>query len=81
MDRFRVRPFGLAGGGAGAAGSLTLIRDGAEVALHSKVANMRLRKGDIIRLETSGGGGLGSSAERAPQDIARDKAMGYTQRG
>ena len=77
MDRFRVRPFGLAGGGPGAAGSLTLIRDANEQALHSKVANMRLLKGDIIRLETSGGGGLGPASERSVVDVSRDAAMGY----
>jgi N-methylhydantoinase B len=78
MDRFRIRPFGLAGGGPGSAGSLTLVRGGDEEALHSKVANMRLRSGDIIRLETSGGGGFGPLCERREQDTARDAAMGYT---
>ena len=78
MDRFRFRPYGLAGGEAGAAGQLVLIRDGREQALHSKVANMRLFKGDIIRLVTSGGGGLGPPSERSAEDGARDHALGYT---
>jgi N-methylhydantoinase B len=77
MDRFRFRPFGLAGGESGAAGHLTLIRDGRAQALHSKVGNMRLQQGDIIRLETSGGGGFGPPAERSPQARARDAALGY----
>jgi N-methylhydantoinase B len=77
MDRFRFRPYGLAGGGPGAAGRLLLIRDGKEQALHSKVANMRLKKGDIIRLVTSGGGGLGPESERNELDRANDKALGY----
>jgi len=77
MDRFRFRPYGLHGGGPGSAGRLTLIRDGQETALHSKVGNMVLRKGDIIRLETSGGGGLGPVAERDAEAVARDRALGY----
>ena len=79
MDRFRFRPFGLAGGEAGAGGALSLIRDGREQPLHSKVANMRLQKGDIIRLVTSGGGGLGHGAERSQAAQARDTELGYTQ--
>jgi N-methylhydantoinase B len=77
MDRFRFRPYGLHGGGPGAAGALLLLRDGREQRLHSKVANMRLRKGDVIRLVTSGGGGFGPAHERSPEAAARDRALGY----
>ncbi len=77
MDRFRFRPYGLHGGGAGSAGTLTLIRDGQSTPLHSKVNNMPLRRGDIIRLETSGGGGLGNPAQRPVQARARDASLGY----
>lgn len=59
LERFKTRPYGLAGGGPGAVGRLTLVRDGVEEALPSKVGNVRLRQGDVVRLETSGGGGFG----------------------
>ena len=78
MDRFRFRPFGLAGGGSGSAGRLTLTRDGEEQALHSKISNMSLTKGDIISLVTSGGGGLGFPAERTQAERALDRQRGYT---
>ena len=78
MDRFQFRPFGLRGGGPGAAGQLVLVRNGQEQQLHSKVANMRLQNGDIIRLVTSGGGGFGPAFERLDIDNARDCALGYT---
>ena len=78
MDRFRFRPFGLQGGEHGARGQLILERDGKTHALHSKVANMRLQKGDIIRLVTSGGGGFGPVTERQSADTARDRTLGYT---
>ena len=77
MDRFRFRPFGLHGGGQGAAGRLTLFRDGKPTPLHSKVNNMPLQMGDVVRLETSGGGGLGDPVERADAERARDVALGY----
>lgn len=81
MDRFRFRPYGLQGGKPGAVGRLTLLRDGKETALHSKVGNMPLRKGDIIRLETSGGGGHGDPKERARDAVRRDLEQGYVTAG
>jgi len=77
MDRFRFRPYGLAGGEPGAAGRLTLIRDGEERPVAPKSDGVRLRRGDIIRLETSGGGGFGDPARRDPAAAARDSALGY----
>jgi N-methylhydantoinase B len=78
MDRFRFRPFGLDGGGPGAAGQLELVRDGNAQALHSKISNLPLRKGDVIRLVTSGGGGLGPPGERPASARRRDREQGYT---
>lgn len=77
MDRFRFKPYGLAGGQPGAVGTLTLIRDGKPTSLHSKIGNMPLKKGDIIRLETSGGGGHGDPKERPRDDVAFDTEQGY----
>ncbi|WP_210253881.1 hydantoinase B/oxoprolinase family protein [Bradyrhizobium sp. S69] len=77
MDRFRFRPFGLDGGEPGAAGQLELVRDNQAQALHSKISNMPLRKGDVIRLVTSGGGGLGPPGERQESARRRDREQGY----
>jgi N-methylhydantoinase B len=78
MDRFRFRPFGLEGGGAGAPGRLVLVRDGIEQPLSAKVSNMSLRKGDIICLVTSGGGGLGQEGQRSSAARTSDLVAGYT---
>lgn len=78
MDRFRFRPFGLDGGEPGAAGQLELVRDGKVQALHSKISNMPLRNGDIVRLVTSGGGGLGAPGERQASARRRDREQGYS---
>ena len=77
LERFKSRPYGLDGGGPGAAGRLLLIRDGAEALLPSKVGNLRLRRGDRIRLETSGGGGFGPPGERPATEAAADRLGGY----
>jgi N-methylhydantoinase B len=77
LERFKYQPYGLAGGLPASPGSLSLLRDGAVTQLGSKVGNLRLRRGDVIRLETSGGGGFGPPAERPAADHARDLALGY----
>ena len=77
LDRFKFRPFGLAGGAAAAASALYLIRDGRREALPSKITNVMLRKGDIVRLETSGGGGFGEPKMRLDEQVERDVRLGY----
>ena len=77
MDRFDHAPYGLAGGGPAAKGALVLRREGAETPIPPKTDNLPLRRGDVVRLETSGGGGFGPPAERPAEAVARDRRMGY----
>ena len=77
LERFRFAPYGLAGGADGAVGRLSLVRGGATEQLPSKLGNSRLRKGDIVRLETSGGGGYGPPEQRAPEAVNKDVADAY----
>ncbi len=78
MDRFVHAPFGLAGGGPAAVGRLTVTRaDGTAAPLAPKSDNVPLRRGDRVRLDTSGGGGFGDPAARDPARRAQDIAMGY----
>jgi N-methylhydantoinase B len=77
LERFKFRPYGLAGGLPGTAGRLYLVRNGERRALPSKVGNLRLRRDDIIRLETSGGGGFGDPAQRPEAEISMDRERGY----
>jgi N-methylhydantoinase B len=58
-DRRERGPYGLAGGKEGTPGEAAIIRkDGTSQALPGKF-NIRLRKGERIRIETPGGGGWG----------------------
>ena len=77
MDRFVHAPYGLAGGAAASTGRLVLTRDGAESPMPPKSDNVPLQRGDRIRLETSGGGGFGDPAQRAPEAAERDRRLGY----
>ena len=44
----------------------------------SKMLGIRLKKGDRVRLQTPGGGGWGTPANRSNDDRQRDAALGYT---
>ncbi len=77
MDRFRFAPYGLAGGAPGRLGRLLLIRGGKTTPIAPKSDSVLLRKGDILRLETSGGGGFGPPGARDPAATLRDRALGY----
>jgi N-methylhydantoinase B len=57
-DRRRRAPYGLAGGGDGARGRDSIIRDGRAHRIQAK-GSWELRPGDRVRIETPGGGGHG----------------------
>lgn len=77
FDRFKYPPYGLAGGGDGALGRFFMTRDGAVTALPSKISGVQLKRGDKVRLDTSGGGGWGDPSARDAADLAADLDAGY----
>ncbi|TPG48140.1 hydantoinase B/oxoprolinase family protein [Roseomonas nepalensis] len=79
MDRFHHAPYGLAGGGPATVGRLLLVRNGVETPIPPKTDGLLLCRGDVVRLETSGGGGFGPVAARTPEATARDAALRYVQ--
>ncbi|MGG5888922.1 hydantoinase B/oxoprolinase family protein [Falsiroseomonas sp. HC035] len=77
FERFRIPPYGLAGGRPGSLSRTTLTRaDGTTENLRSKVSGVPLRRGDVVTIETSGGGGHGDPAARDPSAIDADLALG-----
>ena len=64
-DRRRNPPFGLAGGGPGAPGRNRLESGGRAAALPGRVT-VNARAGDVITIETPGGGGHGPASATAP---------------
>jgi len=58
-------PWGREGGGPGAPGRNVLVREGEESELPAKT-QIRLRAGDVVRIETPGGGAYGRPEDPAP---------------
>ena len=77
FERFRHGPYGLSGGEAGARGRFVHYSGGSANELPSKISNIRLDRGDRIRLETSGGGGWGKPEERSPEARDQDRKQGF----
>ena len=78
FERFRIPPYGLEGGQPGSLSRTTVRRaDGAAESLRSKVSGIALRKGDLVTIETSGGGGHGDPADRPAEALAADLAEGF----
>jgi N-methylhydantoinase B len=67
-DRQNLRPYGLQGGEEGAAGAAFLSRDAAATFSLAGKVSLRAAKGDILRLETPGGGGFGKSRRSTTLD-------------
>jgi len=80
VDRTRDPPWGVQGGKAGQPGCVTVYKAAGGSEVISKVRNYPVKPGDIVVLETGGGGGWGPPAERSREAIARDIARGYVTR-
>jgi N-methylhydantoinase B len=76
-------PFGVCGGEAGARNRFWVRRDGQGIApspLPGKVGGFPLQPGDVLLMESSGGGGFGDPLERDPALVVADVAEGYVTR-
>jgi N-methylhydantoinase B len=72
-DAQKFPPLGVLGGAAGAPSRHRLVRaDRTAVPLPSKATNLAIAAGDLVSLETAGGGGWGPPAERDPEAVLRD---------
>ena len=83
-DKNLIPPFGVAGGVGGAANRFTVVRRGETVEpspVPGKVGGFALDAGDVVRMETSGGGGYGDPLDRAPARVRDDVALGYLTSG
>jgi 5-oxoprolinase (ATP-hydrolysing) len=60
----RIRPFGVKGGQAGAAGTASILRASGEIEHLSATARFDVSAGDQLTIETPAGGGYGSAGGR-----------------
>src|SRR5262249_12969272 len=72
--RGRCPPFGVNGGQGAALNRFVYETDAGEATpkLVSKIADIAIRQGRKVRLETPGGGGFGDPATREPDRVLRD---------
>jgi N-methylhydantoinase B len=78
LDRTKYPPWGVQGGQQGKAGRFTLVKAGETQERSVEKENAyQLQPGDLVCVETGGGGGYGPPAERSLALIQRDLDAGY----
>jgi N-methylhydantoinase B len=80
LDRRVVPPWGARGGADGRPYRITLERDGTRRDIKGK-ETVRLAPGDLVVIETCGGGGYGDPAGRPAALAAADRLEGYGEEG
>ncbi|MER7012271.1 hydantoinase B/oxoprolinase family protein [Saccharopolyspora sp. NPDC000359] len=77
-DRQASRPWGLRGGQDGTPGRFVINPGRAdERALPGgRISGVRLREGDVLRVESPGSGGFGDPAQRSPEQVREDLRNG-----
>ena len=80
MERLRFAPWGVAGGTAGATGSVTLNPDTAAEKPLPKIDVLALEPGDVLSVRTPGGGGHGDRFTRPPSHVLADVLSGLVSR-
>jgi N-methylhydantoinase B len=75
-DGMKTAPQGQAGGWSGRPNRVSLVSDGREVELGSKEEARSLAIGDVLRMVSSGGGGVGDPRERDAALLQADVEAG-----
>lgn len=79
-DRVKLPPFGLFGGQPALTTRYVRIRNGVETDLRTK-HSYELKAGDVLSVQTSGGGGLGDPRKRPASRVVEDLRRGYISAG
>ena len=79
LDRTAFPPWGVQGGGEAKPGCFTLLRHGERKSV-GKEKGLALKPGDLLCVETAGGGGYGIASARPLAAIQRDLDAGYISR-
>ena len=79
MDHGRTGPQGALGGAPGGVNTVVVTQGNKTYKPPhlSKDQDIEIGVGDVVRVQTPGGGGCGDPARRKPEAIARDVERGY----
>ena len=77
MERFRLEPWGVAGGRAGTMGSCVVNRDTPRACDIGKIDVLRLEPGDLVSIVSPSGGGHGDPRRRDPERVRADVRAGF----
>ena len=78
LDRTKFPPWGVRGGNEGKSGHFTLVEGATgRVRPIEKEKGLQLKAGDVVCVETGGGGGYGPAQARTLERIQRDLDGGY----
>ena len=77
FDRIDCPPWGVSGGKPGKPGLVTVEKHGGTKCVLRKTKGYQLEAGDIVRVETGGGGGYGEPSSRDKEKLKRDVSSGY----
>lgn len=82
VERVHCKPWGLAGGLEAAGNEVALQIDGQELRdlPNGKLAQRRLKAGDVFTYRAGGGGGFGAPFARDPGRVLEDVRQGYVSR-
>ena len=77
FDRVKWPPWGVQGGKEAKPGQITVVKKSGEKEIIYKSKAYPLEPGDMIMVETGGGGGYGPPSERPRELVERDLRRGY----
>ena len=77
LDRIACPPWGVRGGKNAQPGQITVEKAGGGTETLYKSEDYRLEAGDVMVMETGGGGGYGNPAERPLERVQSDVTRGY----
>jgi N-methylhydantoinase B len=80
FGRTETPPWGIEGGKSGSINLLQVEENGGKVRNFGREPHIELKRGDLVRIITGGGGGWGDPHAREPKQVRRDVEDGYITR-
>jgi N-methylhydantoinase B len=77
FGRFKYPPWPMNGGQSGSPNKLQVLRTDGTIETYGKIAGLPLKKGDVVRMITAHGGGVGDPKNRPIERIREDLHNGF----